>query len=267
MQTFWFLFNGEQLFLIRKGRNYELPEGTEPPAPVEGLIHEIARTEECAYLAAAIEQADLIPALPATENTANGPVWMGLREAYDLLPVSVYRMAGKGKQLIFWDKNSRFCPACGEKTILSTAISKKCPGCGKEIFPHVSPAILVMIHRGEEILLVHARNFKGPFHSLIAGFVETGESLEECVAREVREETTLEITHIRYFGSQEWPYPSGLMIGFEADYVSGDIRFADGELSEGGFCTRENLPVLPQKLSLARKMIDSWLQSAPVRTE
>ena len=91
--------------------------------------------------------------------------------------------------------------------------------------------------------------------------METGETLEECVRREVREETTLEIENIRYFGSQEWPYPSQLMIGFEADYAGGTLRFADHELTEGGFFDRNRLPTLPQKLSLARRMIDAWLES------
>ena len=117
-----------------------------------------------------------------------------------------------------------------------------------------------MVKKEDKILLVHARNFKRPFKSLVAGFVETGESLEECVQREVKEETSLEVSHVRYFGSQEWPYPSGLMIGFVADYISGEIQFLDDELSSGDFYSKENLPMLPQKLSLARKMIDAWME-------
>ena len=102
--------------------------------------------------------------------------------------------------------------------------------------------------------------FKGTFNSLVAGFLETGENLEECVAREVMEETQLKIKNISYFGSQSWPYPSGLMVGFIADYESGKIELQDDELSSGAFYTRDNLPELPHKLSLARKMIDWWLE-------
>ena len=138
---------------------------------------------------------------------------------------------------------------------------KKCPDCGNEMFPTVSPAILVLIRKGEEILLVHARNFRGAFHGLVAGFLETGETLEQCVEREVREETGLTIRDITYFGNQPWPYPSNLMIGFIADYVSGEIKLQEEELSSGSFFSKDNLPEIPRKLSLARKMIDWWLES------
>ena len=106
----------------------------------------------------------------------------------------------------------------------------------------------------------HARNFKGNFDSLVAGFVETGESLEEAVRREVMEETGLTITNIKYFGSQPWPYPSGLMIGFTADYVDGEIHLQKEELSRGRWFRKDNLPILPEKLSIARKLIDAWLE-------
>jgi len=118
----------------------------------------------------------------------------------------------------------------------------------------------VLIRKGKEILLVHARNFRGTFHGLVAGFLETGETLEQCVEREVMEETGLRVKNITYFGSQPWPYPSGLMVGFIADYAGGEIKLQEEELSSGDFYTRDNLPELPRKLSLARKMIDWWLE-------
>ena len=124
----------------------------------------------------------------------------------------------------------------------------------------LATAIIVLIHKGDEVLLVHARNFKGNFDSLVAGFVETGESLEEAVHREVMEETGLTITNIKYFGSQPWPYPSGPMIGFTADYVDGEIHLQKEELSRGRWFRKDNLPILPEKLSIARKLIDAWLE-------
>ncbi|MBR1755750.1 MAG: NAD(+) diphosphatase [Bacteroidaceae bacterium] len=112
----------------------------------------------------------------------------------------------------------------------------------------------------EEVLLVRAHNFRGPHYGLVAGFVETGETLEEAVRREVREETGIEIANIRYFGSQPWPYPCGLMVGFTADYVSGDIRLQRSELSAGDWFTRDQLPPIPGKASIARRLIDDWLE-------
>lgn len=113
--------------------------------------------------------------------------------------------------------------------------------------------------KGESILLVHARNFRGSYKGLVAGFLEPGETLEECVNREVMEETGLTIKNLKYFGSQPWPYPSGIMIGYTAEYESGTIKLQDEELSAGAFYTREHLPEIPKKLSIARKMIDAWL--------
>ena len=119
----------------------------------------------------------------------------------------------------------------------------------------------MLIHRQDEVLLVRARNFRGDFYGLVAGFVETGESLEEAVVREVSEETGLTIQNIRYFGSQPWPYPCGLMVGFHADYVKGDVHLQHSELSSGGWFRKDNLPQIPEKLSIARRLIDDWLTS------
>ena len=142
---------------------------------------------------------------------------------------------------------------------MHTDISKRCEECGKEVWPSLATAIIVLVHRGNEVLLVHARNFRGNFFGLVAGFVETGESLEEAVHREVMEETGLTITNLRYFGSQPWPYPSGLMVGFHADYVSGEIKLQKEELAAGQWFTKDNLPEIPEKLSIARRIIDDWL--------
>jgi len=158
----------------------------------------------------------------------------GLRESYLIITEEEYMMAAKVSELLFWDSQTRYCGVCGAKMNPIDGISKRCSACGKEMFPALTPAILVLVKRGEEALLVHARNFKRNFYGLVAGFVETGESLEECVAREVKEETTLEIKNIRYFGSQSWPFPANLMIGFVADYSAGELCFADNELSAGG---------------------------------
>ncbi len=192
---------------------------------------------------------------------------VGLRESWTLLPENDYAAAAKGVELLNWSDATRFCSRCGALLRRATEISKKCPDCGREIFPSLWPAIVVLVTRpvsgseggGEEALLVHARTLSRPtVQTLVAGFVETGESLEECVAREVREETSLEIDDIRYVGSQSWPFPHQLMLGFTARYKSGEVRFADGELTAGGFFRPDALPDLPTLPSLSRRIIDRW---------
>ena len=133
------------------------------------------------------------------------------------------------------------------------------PLCGAEYFPRLNPAIVVLVTKDDRALLVHSRNLKSGIHALVAGFVETGESLEDCVVREIKEETDLEVEDVEYFGSQAWPFPFQLMIGFTAKYKSGKIRFADGELSSGDFFTRDSVPPLPTLPSLSRRIIDAWI--------
>ena len=186
----------------------------------------------------------------------------GLRPSYYKLSPELYQKAGKCEELLYWDQNTKFCGVCGGQMKMHTDISKRCEECGKEVWPSLATAIIVLVHRGDEVLLVHARNFRGNFFGLVAGFVETGESLEEAVHREVMEETGLTITNLRYFGSQPWPYPSGLMVGFHADYVSGEIQLQKEELAAGQWFTKDNLPEIPEKLSIARRIIDDWLSNA-----
>lgn len=248
--VYWFIFFNDQLLLQRKGETYTIPYSINPPVPVKNML-EVNLLEDMPACTASVDT-------PLEETAEYLP--MGLRASYDYLDPILHKIAGKAYELIYWDQHSRFCPSCGTKTVMQTTISKQCPNCKYEIYPVVSPAILVLIRKGDAILLVHARNFRGSFYGLVAGFLETGETLEECVRREVMEETGLEINNIIYFGNQPWPYPSNLMVGFIADYVSGTIRLQDEELSEGAFFTKDNLPELPRKLSLARKMIDWWLE-------
>ena len=248
--VYWFIFFNDQLLLQKKGETYTIPYSINPPVPVKNVL-EVNLLEDMPACTASVDT-------PLEETAEYLP--MGLRASYDYLDPILHKIAGKAYELIYWDQHSRFCPSCGTKTVMQTTISKQCPNCKYEIYPVVSPAILVLIRKGDAILLVHARNFRGSFYGLVAGFLETGETLEECVRRAVMEETRLEINNITYFGNQLWPYPSNLMVGFIADYVSGTIRLQDEELSEGAFFTKDNLPELPRKLSLARKMIDWWLE-------
>lgn len=199
---------------------------------------------------------------------ATGYVATDLRQSWRQLGDHDWPAVAKGAELLHWDREHRYCSRCGAPLQRHSAISKRCPGCGMEIWPSPAPAVIVLIEReGEpgkpsEALLVHARTFRRNFYGLVAGFVETGEDLERAVAREISEETGLIVDHLSYFGSQSWPFPFQLMIGFTARVAPGSapLRFLDGELDAGGFFSPDNLPELASPPSLARRMIDSWLQ-------
>ena len=196
------------------------------------------------------------------DETPEGWQWTGLRETFYVLPQAHYAMAAKARELLHWDAEHRFCGTCGAHMAWHTDISKRCTACGKEIWPSPAAAIIVAITRrgGKEILLVQSHKFKRDYMGLVAGFVETGETLEACVHREVMEETGLHITNLRYFASQPWPYPFGLMIGFTAEYESGTLTLQRSELNKGGWFSAEHMPAIPGRVSLARRLIDHWLE-------
>ncbi len=192
---------------------------------------------------------------------------MGLRKTFEVLSPEMYRLAGKCAELVYWDQNSKYCGCCGAPMRWHTPISKHCTECGKEVWPQLATAIIVRVVRGDEVLMVHANNFRGNYYGLVAGFVETGETLEECVQREVWEETHIRVRNIRYFASQPWPYPAGLMVGFTAEYESGQLQLQREELGAGGWFRRDNMPEMPNRSSLARQLIDDWLASQQENTD
>lgn len=243
------LLNDGKVLLRREDERYSLPEAQPESIVAEGEKFDFE-----------IEGKDYTAVGVTGCREIEGMEWIGVRDSWSRLDAGAHCAVGKGSELVFWARNNRFCGGCGAEMKRSTEISLKCPECGREIFPSVSPAIIVLVKRDDKALLVHARQFTRPFFGLVAGFVETGETLEQCVAREVKEETSLDITDIRYEGSQPWPYPMQLMIGFTARYAGGEITFADGELTEGGFFDKDHLPPLPGNGSIARRMIEKWIE-------
>lgn len=249
MKKHWYIFCQDELLLKKTENGFEVPYLEEPPVKTFPWTTIISPEES--YSGISIPE-------PVQENDIYKMV--GLRMSYDYLNQEHYQRAGKCRELLFWDQSNKYCGCCGGPMKFNSPISKKCTMCGKEIWPNVAVATIVLVQRDDKILMVHARNFRGKFYGLVAGFVETGEKLEECVEREVLEETGISIKNISYFDSQPWPYPCGLMIGYTADYDGGEIRLQQSELSGGGWFGRDELPELPQKLSIARKLIDYWLE-------
>ena len=254
MKKYWFVFCGSDVMLEKKGDEYSIPLADEVPTPLRAWTHvmDISPMEDGTEVKAyAIDQ-------PITDNPHYE--MCPLRASFYKLSTELYLKGGKCHELLYWDKNTKFCGVCGGTMKMHTEISKRCENCGKEVWPQLATAIIVLVHKGDEVLLVHAKNFRTDFYGLVAGFVETGETLEEAVHREVMEETGIQIKNLRYFGSQPWPYPCGLMVGFIAEYVEGDIHLQRSELSKGAWFHKDHLPLIPEKLSIARQIIDYWLR-------
>ena len=253
MNNKYYIFNNGRLLLCDDGAVdvlKELPEWL----VCEGMRVFEENDEAVCYMARSTQEA-------LSDNYR----WVDLRESFHVLPERVYRQAGKASELLYFDLQHRYCGICGAPMEWASSISKRCTRCGEELWPKLNTAIIVLVRKGEEALLVKAKNFRRDYYGLVAGFVETGESLEECVAREVMEETGLRVANIRYFASQPWPYPMGLMVGFQADYAGGDIALRDGELRDAAFFTRDTIPAIPGKMSMARMLIDDWLDEPDER--
>lgn len=255
MKTYYFIFSNDSLLLeIQPDGSFSVPFCEEPPIPTKPWTT-VLHITPLNGMDVKTYSIDNPPANDARFELCS------LRQSYYKLPFDFYLKAGKCYELLYWDKNTKFCGICGGTMKQHTDISKRCEHCGKEVWPQLAPAVIVRITRGDQILLARGQNFRSDFYGLIAGFVETGETLEQAVEREVMEETGLKVRNIRYFGSQPWPYPCGLMIGFTADYLDGQIHVQHEELKNAAWFSRNELPNLPEKLSIARWLIDDWLQS------
>lgn len=251
MKHYYFVFcKGDLLLQPLADGSFTIPFEEEPPTEVKPWTHQMAVTMPDGIQVVTYQ-------LDQPISSALTP--FPLRQTFYKLPKDLYLAAGKCQELLYWDANTKFCGVCGAPMKMHTEISKHCTECGKEIWPQLATAVIVLIHRGDEVLLVRAKNFRTDFYGLVAGFVETGETLEEAVAREAMEETGIAIKNIRYFGSQPWPYPCGLMVGFHADYAGGEIHLQHSEIAKGGWFRRDQLPTIPEKLSIARMLLDDWL--------
>jgi len=192
----------------------------------------------------------------ASYEVPDGYRFITLREYFSYASEEDVAVAGRMRGYLNWRASYRFCPFCA--TPLSPhpiENSLVCPSCGRIHYPRISPCIIAVIDRGEEILLLRHRQRNQDIYACLAGFVEAGESLEHALRREVREETGLEICNIRYAGSQSWPFPDQLMVGFYADYLSGDIRIQEDEITEARWFRRDDIPASPRPGSISYKLI------------
>jgi NAD+ diphosphatase len=171
-----------------------------------------------------------------------------------------WAIAGRAVQLVEWARTHRFCGRCGTPTDpIDGERATRCPSCGLMAFPRLAPAMIVLVERGDEVLLARGRAFPTPMYSCLAGFVEPGESVEEAVIREVREEVGVKVGDVRYQQSQPWPFPHSLMLGFRATWLDGDIEIDPVEIVDAQWYRVDDLPQVPPGISIARKLIDAWV--------
>jgi NAD+ diphosphatase len=254
MAAAWFLVHPRGLIVRRDGGKLGLP----PPTDVEALglepsaIHEIGLFEDSPASAAAIEARTVLP---------EGLEVVSLRDVFGAGGEAMFAMAGRAAQVVEWAATHAYCGRCATPTErVAEERCIRCPGCGLVAYPRITPAIIVLVRRGDEALL--ARNARAPagWFSTLAGFVEIGESLEDTLAREVREEVGIDVRNVRYFGSQPWPFPHSLMVGFTADYAGGEIAVDGAEILEARWFRADALPPVPPRLSIARQLIDAWVE-------
>jgi NAD+ diphosphatase len=182
----------------------------------------------------------------------------GLRNWFGALDDETLSIAMRAVQMLEWDRTHRYCGACGTPTVQAEGErAKRCPSCGLTVYPRIAPAMMVLVTNGDRLLLGRGINFPPGRYSALAGFLEAGETIEQCIAREVREETNVEVRDLRYFGSQSWPFPNSLMIAFTAEYSGGELRPDPAELADAQWFALDALPQMPPRLSIARALIDA----------
>jgi NAD+ diphosphatase len=190
-----------------------------------------------------------------------GTRFRDLRSLFGRLDETVLKLGARAVQIVEWDRTHQFCGACGRPTEPSTADrSRACPRCKLPFYPRLSPAMIVAVEKDDSILLARSPHFPPGIYSVPAGFVEPGESVEEAVAREVLEETNIRVRDVRYYGSQPWPFPNSLMLGFTASYAGGEIRISQAEIEDAGWYRHDEMPNLfPGNISIAQWLIHDFL--------
>ena len=251
--AYWFIFKDNQLLVEDKGELASIPLLADI-SQLGNVIRQqyLGLWEEIHCYAVELEPAAGLPSQLR---------WTGLRQIYGLLPDVFFSLAGEAIQIVDWDRTHQFCGRCGTPTeYVGYEFAKKCPACGLSAYPRISPAVIVLIEHNHKVLLSRSPHFPKGMYSIQAGFVEPGENLEQAVEREILEEVGIRVKEITYFGSQPWPFPNSLMIGFTAKYAGGDLTVDKTEIEEAAWYSADDLPSIPPPLSIARKLIDHFVE-------
>jgi NAD+ diphosphatase len=249
--SLWFLFRRSELLVAEPAAHAPLPFVEDP-----GLLgfHEPRRQ----YLGRLDARHCFTAEVAPDAQAPPGWTFRGLRRLFNVLDDGVLAVAGRALQLVDWDRSHRYCGACGGATTMRTfERARECPDCALVVYPRLAPVVMCLVRRGSSLLLARSPRFPEGVYSALAGFVEPGETLEQCVEREVFEEVGVRVRNLRYFASQPWPFPHSLMIAFFADYAGGDIAIDGVEIEAADWFDAGNLPKLPARISIARRLIDA----------
>jgi len=251
--AYWFVFQGNQILVRREEGRASIPLALD----VRELGLNPLRTQYLGMLGTRhCFSAECAPDIPAPEGFA----WSGLRALFGLFDDVLFALAGRAIQIVDWDRSHQYCGRCGTPTVLKLGErARQCPNCGQTHYPRIAPAVMALVQRHDQLLLARSPHFAPGMHSALAGFVEPGESLEQCLVREVKEEVGVDVINLRYFSSQPWPFPHSLMIAFNCDWAGGEIRPDPTEIEAAGWFGLDHLPILPNRVSIARRLIDATI--------
>lgn len=250
---YWLLVQDQDLLVVPDGGAFRLPEGA-LPAGLESVVTEplwLGTLHGTPCFTAAVPKDAAPPEGLARETLV--PM-RGTK-----LPDDLLSLGGMAMQALWWQSTSGFCPRCGEATTrIEGEWGKRCPRCRYEHYPHLHPAVIILVRDGDRVLLARKAEWAPGRYALVAGFVDNGESLEGAVAREVKEEVGVDVKDIRYVGSQNWPFPSQIMLGFVATYAGGEVRVDRSELEDARWFPCDQLPNRPSRHSIAGFILSNY---------
>ena len=264
-RSYWFLFKKDKVLYFGQENDIRFPElispselglkTTEPQfiGTIDGknaFAAQVFEGEEICYNCCGVAQYN----------------YSGLRELYTAVGREMFTIVGRALHICRWHESWKFCPSCGASMEDSkTERAKVCTKCGRIDYPVLSPAVITAVTKGDKLLLAHNVRFTDGRYSIIAGFVESGESAEDAIRREIMEEVKIKVKNIRYFGSQCWPFPNSFMLGFTAEYESGEVTPDGVEIDKAGWFSADELPKLPSFASISRALIEDFKKNHPVK--
>lgn len=252
--SFYFLFRQRNLLVKKVDKGYAMPDS-------EDIAYLGYNFTDKLYIGSIDDYSCYTASYPEDGLIPEGMEFLGLRELYGQIDESMLKAAFRAVQIVAWDETHRFCGACGEATVREThEHARVCHKCRQVFYPRLSPAVIVAVTKGDKLLLARNVNFPAGRYSVLAGFVEAGETMEECIKREIKEEVGIEVKNIKYFGSQSWPFPNSLMIGFTAEHESGELKADNIEIADAGWFSVKELPDIPGSISISRELIDWFME-------